>query len=214
MARRVETLWARPLILATSDTDGLPGHASGVLQLRPAAAHPDPSLPPHLEVAQQLQGGNPLQPRTVILLLVLLSRVSLKWLSISRSPKMMLVFRFTWSTSGSQAFSLHLPVTATSTLHTDTIDYVLGADIYNTGEHGTEYDNNPYIRWTLTVSQTPSSAGSPFCQSASSECSDPNTVTSTKLWFPCSLITRFTPVCCSMWLYEKEMMCVSVFLHY
>ena len=38
--------------------------------------------------------------------------------------------------------SLHLPATATSTLHTDTIDYVRGTDIYNTGE-ASQYDNNP-----------------------------------------------------------------------
>ena len=46
--------------------------------------------------------------------------------------------------------SLHLPATATSTLHTDTIDYVRGSDIYNTGERGGEYDNNPGNRRGLS----------------------------------------------------------------
>ena len=45
--------------------------------------------------------------------------------------------------------SLHLPATATSTLHTDTIDYVRGTDIYNTGDRG-EYDNNPGNRRGLS----------------------------------------------------------------
>ena len=46
--------------------------------------------------------------------------------------------------------SLHLPATATSTLHTDTIDYVRGTDIYNTGDRGAEYDNNPGNRRGLS----------------------------------------------------------------
>ena len=45
--------------------------------------------------------------------------------------------------------SLHLPATATSTLHTDTIDYVRGTDIYGTGDRG-EYDNNPGNRRGLS----------------------------------------------------------------
>ena len=43
--------------------------------------------------------------------------------------------------SGSE-ISLHLPATATSTLHTDTIDYVRGTDIYNDSS-AMLYDNNP-----------------------------------------------------------------------
>ena len=43
--------------------------------------------------------------------------------------------------SGSE-ISLHLPATATSTLHTDTIDYVRGTDIYNESS-AMLYDNNP-----------------------------------------------------------------------
>ena len=45
--------------------------------------------------------------------------------------------------------SLHLPATATSTLHTDTIDYVRGTDIYNDSSTML-YDNNPGNRRGLT----------------------------------------------------------------
>ena len=47
--------------------------------------------------------------------------------------------------------SLHLPDTATSTLHTDTIDYVRGTDIYKTSEDSeVMYDNNPGNRRALS----------------------------------------------------------------
>ena len=47
--------------------------------------------------------------------------------------------------------SLHLPDTATSTLHTDTIDYVRGTDIYKTSEDSeVTYDNNPGNRRALS----------------------------------------------------------------
>ena len=52
-----------------------------------------------------------------------------------------------WGT-GSE-ISLHLPATATSTLHTDTIDYVRGTDIYNDNTTML-YDNNPGNRRGLS----------------------------------------------------------------
>ena len=51
--------------------------------------------------------------------------------------------------SGSE-ISLHLPATATSTLHTDTIDYVRGTDIYNDNSNTMLYDNNPGNRRGLS----------------------------------------------------------------
>lgn len=47
--------------------------------------------------------------------------------------------------------SLHLPDTATSTLHTDTIDYVRGTDIYKMSDDSEVlYDNNPGNRRALS----------------------------------------------------------------
>ena len=47
--------------------------------------------------------------------------------------------------------SLHLPDTATSTLHTDTIDYVRGTDLYKMPEDSeVMYDNNPGNRRALS----------------------------------------------------------------
>ena len=63
--------------------------------------------------------------------------------------------------SGSE-ISLHLPVTATSTLHTDTIDYVLGADIYNTGEHGTEVRQQPLYKMDTNSEPDPIISWKPF----------------------------------------------------
>ena len=51
--------------------------------------------------------------------------------------------------SGSE-ISLHLPATATSTLHTDTIDYVRGTDIYSHDNSAMMYDNNPGNRRGLS----------------------------------------------------------------